>query len=144
MKSFLDTSVIVAAARTNDGRYQASSALLHACDPNIGACAAHTRAEVYSNLTGMPPPNRFHPQLALKFIVRLRSKLECVALSPDEYLDAAQRIADLGLLGGLIYDALLLACARKVNAERIYTWNVRHFQLVAPDLKDRIIQPPLP
>jgi hypothetical protein len=34
-----------------------------------------------------------------------------------------------------------MGCAREVNAERIYTWNVRHFQLVAPDLKDRIVTP---
>jgi predicted nucleic acid-binding protein len=144
VKSFLDTSVIVAAARSNDARYQASSALLHACRPNIGACAAHTLAEVYNNLTGTPPPNRLRPQLAMQFIARLSDKLECVALSPEEYLDAARGIADLGLLGGIIYDALLLACARKVHAERIYTWNVRHFRLVAPDLSDRIVQPPLP
>ena len=65
-------------------------------------------------------------------------------LSPVEYLDAAERIANLGFLGGIICDTLLLACARKVNAERIYTWNIRHFRLVAPDLSDRIAQPPSP
>jgi predicted nucleic acid-binding protein len=43
--------------------------------------------------------------------------------------------------GGIIYDALLAACAHKVNAERIYTWNVRHFKLVAPDLEARIMTP---
>ncbi len=42
---------------------------------------------------------------------------------------------------GTIFGALLLAWARKVSAVRIYTWNVRHFQLVAPDLKDRITTP---
>jgi predicted nucleic acid-binding protein len=41
----------------------------------------------------------------------------------------------------MIYDALLLACARKAAAERIYTWNERHFKLVAPDLAERIVAP---
>jgi hypothetical protein len=35
----------------------------------------------------------------------------------------------------------LLACARKVGAERIYTWNLSHFPMVAPDLADRILTP---
>jgi predicted nucleic acid-binding protein len=47
----------------------------------------------------------------------------------------------MGLAGGIVFDALLLACARKVDAERIYTWNVRHFRMVAPDLAERIVTP---
>jgi predicted nucleic acid-binding protein len=41
----------------------------------------------------------------------------------------------------MIFDALLLACARKSHAERIYTWNEKHFRMVAPDLADRITNP---
>jgi predicted nucleic acid-binding protein len=51
------------------------------------------------------------------------------------------RTAALKLSGGIIYDALLMSCARKADAERIYTWNERHFRLVAPDLADRIVTP---
>jgi len=50
-------------------------------------------------------------------------------------------MAKLNLPGGTISDALLLTCARKVDAERIYTWNVRHLKLVAPDLAGRILTP---
>ena len=35
----------------------------------------------------------------------------------------------------------VLPCARKIQAEKIYTWNVKHFQMVAPDLADRIVTP---
>jgi hypothetical protein len=105
--------------------------------------ARRTLAEVYNNLIGMPPPHRLNPKLAMPYLGRLREKVECVALSADEVCDAAGRIAELGLLGGIVYDALLLECARKVRAEHIYTWNVRHFQLVAPDLADRIRTPEL-
>jgi predicted nucleic acid-binding protein len=45
------------------------------------------------------------------------------------------------LTGGIIYDCLLLACARKAQAERICTWNVRHFRSIAPDLAERIVTP---
>jgi predicted nucleic acid-binding protein len=46
-----------------------------------------------------------------------------------------------GMSGAVIYDALILACARKVRAERIYTWNLRHFRAVAPDLAAKIVTP---
>jgi hypothetical protein len=56
-------------------------------------------------------------------------------------LQTVHQTAILKLPGGIIYDALLMACARKVNSERIYTWNEKHFRMVAPDLADRIVTP---
>ena len=43
--------------------------------------------------------------------------------------------------GGQIYDALLLDCARKFEADRIYTLNLRHFRRLAPDLAPRVVAP---
>ncbi len=141
MSVFLDTSVLVAAVRTADLRHAASDDLVRKCRPENATCAAHTLAEVYASLTGMRPPNRFRPDQAMLVVDEFRRKFRCVELTADEVLDTARGIAGLGLLGGIIYDALLLTCARKVNAERIYTWNVRHFQMVAPDLAERIVEP---
>jgi predicted nucleic acid-binding protein len=50
-------------------------------------------------------------------------------------------LADCGLPGGQVYDALLLACARKSGADAIYTWNLKHFRQLAPDLAKRIRTP---
>ncbi len=141
MSVFLDTSVLVAAVRTADLRHAASNELVRKCGPDNSSCAAHTLAEVYSSLTGMRPPNRFRPEQAIQVIDEFRAKFRCVELTADEVVDTARGIAGLGLMGGIIYDALLLTCARKVNADRIYTWNVRHFQTVAPDLAGRIVEP---
>jgi predicted nucleic acid-binding protein len=138
---FLDTSVLVAAVRANDQRHAASFDLVKRCSPENAACAAHTLAELYAGLTGMRPPNRFRVAEALQLLEQFRKKFQWVELNADEILETAHRIGALGLLGGIIYDALLLACARKVNAERIYTWNERHFKLVAPDLAERIVTP---
>jgi predicted nucleic acid-binding protein len=68
-------------------------------------------------------------------------RLTTVALSADDHLETLRRTANLGYSGGMIYDALHLACARKIDAEQIFTWNVRHFRVVAPDLADRIVTP---
>ena len=64
-----------------------------------------------------------------------------VPLSAEDYAATLRETARMGLAGGIVFDALLLACARKVDAERIYTWNVRHFRMVAPDLAERIVTP---
>lgn len=132
---------MIAAVRTADLRHAGSSELVRKCRPDNSSCAAHTLAEVYASLTGMRPPNRFRPEQAMVVVDGFRAKFRCVELTADEVLNTARGIAGLGLMGGIIYDALLLTCARKVNADRIYTWNVRHFQMVAPDLAGRIAEP---
>ena len=98
-------------------------------------------AEVYNTLTAMPPALRLAPRDAVLAMETFLQRLTPVTLTADEYMDTLRHTANLGHSGGMIYDALLLACARKVQAERIYTWNVKHFQTVAPDLADRIMTP---
>jgi predicted nucleic acid-binding protein len=109
--------------------------------PQEASCAAHTLAELYASLTGMRPPHRVRPEQAALVLDHFRTTLDCVTLTGDEVFEAIRHAAALKLPGEIVYDALLLACARKVQAKQIYTWNVRHFQMVAPDLADRIVTP---
>ena len=64
-----------------------------------------------------------------------------MALDEAEYLGAIRELADRGVSGGRVYDALLLACARKSQAGTIYTWDLKHFRQLAPDIADRIRTP---
>jgi predicted nucleic acid-binding protein len=141
VKAFFDTSVLMAVVREADRRHVASRKCLLQISPHEGSCAAHTLAELYASLTGMRPPNRLRPDQAALIVEQFRTKLDCIALTAEETFQAVQHTAALKLLGGIIYDALLLACARKIQAEQIYTWNVKHFQMVAPDLAERIVTP---
>ena len=141
MKAFLDTSVLVAATRETDRRHAVSLELLKQLKPEQAFCAAYSLAELYATLTGMRPPNRFRPEQAVLVLNEFKARLQCVPLTADEVLQTVHRTAALKLAGGFIYDTLLLACARKVYADRIYTWNETHFRLVAPDLADRIVTP---
>jgi predicted nucleic acid-binding protein len=50
-------------------------------------------------------------------------------------------VAERGIGGGRVSDALLLACARKSQAKTIFTWNLKHFRQLAPDLSERIRTP---
>jgi predicted nucleic acid-binding protein len=132
---------VIAAVRQSDVRYAASRRLLLSRQPKDSFYSGHSMAEVYSSLSGMRPPHRFHPKQALTVVESLGNHLQCVTLTADEVLATVKRTAALGLMGGIIYDALLMACARKVDAESIYTWNADDFKLLAPDLAERIVTP---
>ena len=72
---------------------------------------------------------------------RLGTLFKVIALSAAEQLSVIADVSQRGLAGGILYDALIVACARKAHATRIYTFNTKHFRMVAPDLAPRIIEP---
>jgi predicted nucleic acid-binding protein len=141
VKALFDTSVLMAAVREADLRHEASHKLLMQFVPHQASCAAHSLAELYASLTGMNPPHRLRPEQAALLVGQFRTSLDCITLTADEFTEAIHRTAALKLPGGIIYDALILACARKIQAEHIYTWNVKHFQMAAPDLAEQIVTP---
>jgi predicted nucleic acid-binding protein len=77
----------------------------------------------------------------MEYVTSMTRHITAVALDTNDYLEAIHSTSRRGLSGGIIHDALLLACARKARAERIYTWNLRHFRAIAPDLAERIVAP---
>ena len=106
-----------------------------------GCCGAHSLAEVYSTLTRMPVKSRISGQKAMIIIGKIREQLSIVALTSEEYADALQASANLGIAGGAIYDSLLAHCGLKSRADTIYTWNVRHYSLCGPEVVGRIRTP---
>lgn len=88
---------------------------------------AHSLAEVFSTLTRMPGKYRISGEQAMLFIGSIRERLSVIALDGDEYADALEASAALGIVGGGIYDAMLAHCAIKAKAEAIYSWNGRHY-----------------
>jgi predicted nucleic acid-binding protein len=138
---FLDTSVLIAATDAADPRHASSRVLLAAATPATAACAAHTLAEVYAVLSRIPGGKRVRPEHAGLLIEQISAMLTVVPLGTEDYVATLRQTARMRLSGGIVFDALLLACARKVDAERIYTWNEKHFRMVAPDLADRIVTP---
>jgi predicted nucleic acid-binding protein len=141
MKNLLDTSVLIAASDAEHPGHKPSAALLAAAKKQTTACGAHTLAEVYAVLSRLPGGRRLRPEHAGKLVEQILDRLAVIPITVEEYEATIRTAAQLSLAGGIVFDALLLACARKVDAERIYTWNVRHFRAVAPDLADRIVTP---
>jgi predicted nucleic acid-binding protein len=138
---FLDTSVLVCASTPSDSRHEACVNALAEADARGGACATHSLAEFFSTMTGRPHPIRVPPADAARMVDHTSKRFRFVSLTASEYVAAVNGVAGFGHSGGMIYDALILACARKAKATRIYTLNRRHFRLIAPDLSSRILEP---
>jgi predicted nucleic acid-binding protein len=138
---FFDTNVLIAATVREHVHYAAANARLAKLASSGGACSAHTLAEAYTNLTRLSGGYGRAPQDALVVLEYVQRTFTLVTLTPRETMKAIESLAGLGLPGAIDYDALLIACARKVNACWIYTSNVKHFRRVAPDLASRIVEP---
>ena len=141
MKSFLDTSVIVAAFWRDHRDHAPSLRTFVAANPEDTACGIHSLAEVYATMTALPVRPLLSTEQAYLFVEQMMERLTVAALDASEYMSVIRELSDRRFVSGRVYDALLLACARKVQAEVIYTWNVQHFAQLAPDLAGRIRTP---
>jgi predicted nucleic acid-binding protein len=141
MKEFFDTSVLVGAFWRGHPNHEASLRLVSVASKKRSACAAHTLAEVYATMTALPVKDVIPPYQALLFVQEARDRCAIITLTEDEYFDAMERAAARELTSGRIYDALLLHCAAKSKAEVVYTWNLKHFRTIRPDMADCIRTP---
>jgi len=141
MKGFFDTSVLVPVFYGDHAHHQASLTRFIQFGKATGCCGAHSLAEVYSTLTRMPGKHRISSEQALLFIGSIRERLSIVALDGEEYADALQASAELGIVGGSIYDAMLAHCALKAQAQTIYTWNGRHYAQFGTEVTQRLQVP---
>lgn len=77
----------------------------------------------------MPFQRRIQPAEARELIEEnLTGRLTILEISVSAYSEAIRKVADLGFKSGMVYDALHLACAEAAGCERIYTFNLKHFQ----------------
>ncbi len=141
MKAFFDTSVLVPLFYRDHVHHGPSQELFIQFNRSTGCCGAHSLAEVYAVLTRMPGKRRITGEQAMLFIGNIRDRLSIVALSGDEYANALQASASLGVVGGSVYDAMLAHCALKAKAETIYTWNTSHYALCGREVVGRLRTP---
>jgi predicted nucleic acid-binding protein len=108
-----------------------------------GYTSGHAVLELYAVMTRLPRSQRMLASQAMVIIQEnILKKCNIVALSGKEYGELVLNLGIQSALGGQAYDALHLACARKCDAERVYTFNVQHFQnLVPDDFRSRIVAP---
>jgi predicted nucleic acid-binding protein len=89
----------------------------------------------------MPGKNRATSDEAMLFLGNIRDRLSLVALTEAEYFEIVEASAAAAVTGGGIYDAVLAHCALKAGAKTIYTWNVKHFKRLGPEIAKRVTTP---
>lgn len=141
MKAFLDTSVLVATFYGDHEHHAPSLDLFLRFGKKDACCGAHSLAEVYATLTGMPGKRRAGGDAALLFLRDIRDHLTLVSLDEHEYFQIVEEAAASNLALGAIYDALLGRCALKAKAETLYTWNTQDFLRLPPPIAGRVRRP---
>ncbi|TVR30736.1 MAG: type II toxin-antitoxin system VapC family toxin [Spirochaetaceae bacterium] len=135
MNVLFDTSVLVPALVDQLANHPACfSALIRGTsDGNRGVCSTHALVECYSVLTSLPVRRRITAPEARRLVEEsILPRFTVVALDTEDYRSAIRIVAESGLSGGIIYDALHLAAARKEGCDRILTYNLRHFNALCP------------
>jgi predicted nucleic acid-binding protein len=141
LSRFFDTSVLVAAFLGDHPHHEPSAKAFAEADRKSSSCGMHTLAELYSALTSLPLKPAIVPEQALLFLADVRARLSAIALDEADYAAAIERVAGKRLPGARVYDSLLLQCAIKAKASVIYTWNLKHFQQLAPEFAGKMRNP---
>ena len=136
MRVLFDTSVLVAALTQSHAHHDRSLPWLQRGQSGDIAflVVGHTLAELYSVLTTLPVRPRLSPSVAWRLVhENVEAAAEIVTLTDDDYLATIERLAQRGMAGGIIYDALIARAAEKAGAERLLTWNEAHFRRAWPE-----------
>jgi len=130
MKTLFDTSVLVAATvEPHPMHTRALPWLQRAKAGEIDfVVASHTLAELYAVLTTLPLKPRISPLTAWRLVHdNIETSAKIISLSPSDYKDTIKHMSELGLTGGIIYDALIVKAAQKSGVERLLTFNADDF-----------------
>ena len=96
--------------------------------------------ESYAVLTRLPSPHRLAPLDAAQLLeANFMQTTSIVALDGRAYRTLLRRAPNEGIAGGQTYEAVILACALKVRAETLLTFNARHFLPLAHGSIDIVI-----
>ncbi len=136
MKVLFDTSVLVAAsveAHPMHGRALPWLQRAHRGEVELHV-ASHSLAECYGVLTTLPVRPRIAPATASRLIRdNIESSARIVSLAVSDYTAVIHDLAQRGLAGGIVYDALIAAAARKSGVERLITLNPDDFERAWPE-----------
>ena len=144
MKVYCDTSVLVAASIASHVHHPQAAALLKQVRARKldAVTSAHGLAEFYAVLTRAPLTPPVYPSEAWRLLAEnVLPYFQIAALDGAQYRAVLEQASEKGWTGGLIYDALHLAAAENARCKRIYTFNVRHFRQLAPQLQSLICSP---
>jgi predicted nucleic acid-binding protein len=124
----LDSNCLVAAVLPWHEHHQATRASLRGFARRRAevVLAAHSLVEASAVLTRLPGNQKLSSLDALAVLEANWGGCETVALTAEEHWSFLRHSAQAGIAGGLLYDALLAACARKARVDLLLSWNDAH------------------
>lgn len=142
MKILFDSSILIAAIIEPHPKHaQALSWLIRAKDNEFDLIvSAHSLLEVYSVLTKAPFQPNITPETAKRLIdVNIKKNATIQCLDESDYFNLLDTISSQNLKGGIVYDALIYACAKKSKVQKIVTYNIKDFSQINIDDSIEII-----
>ena len=131
----LDTSVVLASLLNWHQHHQlARDALLvvFARGDDV-VLPGHALVEAYAVMTRLPSGKRVAPAAANEMLRRsFRARARIVTLWSEDIWPTLDESSSRGVAGGLMYDARILAAARKAGADLLLTLNVRDYERLDP------------
>jgi predicted nucleic acid-binding protein len=145
MRLFFDTSVLIAAMVESHPAHTFALPWLQRIrdGADTGILSAHSLAELYAILTRLPLRPRIGAVTARRLIQQnVLACFEVVSLSQSDYAAVIDRLADLGVVGGAVYDAVIMQAAARANPDQVITLNPSDFRRVCPpELVAKLVVP---
>jgi predicted nucleic acid-binding protein len=144
MKTLFDTSIIVSGIVESHPMHAKCLPWLQRAKTGEVECivVSHSLAETYAVLTTLPVKPRISPLVAQRLIdTNLHAMARIVPLTIADYWNTIQRMTEMGLSGGTVYDALIAAVARRLSVDKLLTLNADDFRRVWPEGKQVITTP---
>jgi predicted nucleic acid-binding protein len=145
MKIYFDTNVLVAALQPDHIHHARCFAAYNRVQEGVivGCLSCHGLTELYSVLTRAPWIIPVTPREILAVIEQsILPTFEIVDVSRQSYLAAIAMCAGTGWKGGRVHDAVHIQAATQAKCDLIYTYDIAHFESLAPEWSGRIQSPP--
>jgi len=132
----LDSTVIVAALLSWHERHTAAAkALEHALASKTAVVIpSHALFESFAVMTRLPAPHRLASADALALLRDNFASVHIATLGARSVWPTLQKLTQLGLAGGVTYDAITLEAAADGGATELLTLNARDYDRLDPRL----------
>ncbi len=136
MKILFDTSILIAAFVESHPKHKnALSFLIRAKNKEFELfISAHTILEVYSVLTSAPFKPKITAEVAKKLIeTNIKTIAKIIYLTDKDYFRVVKKMSNSNLIGGIVYDAIIVECALNSKVDEILTINSKDFLRLTKD-----------
>ena len=136
MKILFDTSILIAAFVESHPKHKnALSFLIRAKNREFELfISAHTILEVYSVLTSAPFKPKITAVVAKKLIeTNIKTIAKIIYLTDKDYFRVVKKMSNSNLIGGIVYDAIIVECALNSKVDEILTINSKDFLRLTKD-----------